>query len=63
MFKTILIIVIGITLSISLPFAVIWSLNILFPILEIEYTIQNGFAIFVLTVFYIFIRNIKWEKE
>lgn len=63
MFKLFLIYLIGIALSISLPFAVIWSLNTLFPILEIEYTTQNGFAIFVLTIFYIFIRNIKWEKE
>lgn len=63
MFKLFLIYLIGVTLLISSPFAVIWSLNILFPILEIEYTIQNGFAILVLTVFYIFIRNIKWENE
>lgn len=43
------------------PFLTIWALNVLFPVLNIAYSIETWFAILILGAF--FRANVKVKKE
>lgn len=44
-----------------LPFLIIWSLNALFPVLAIPYTLKTWFAVIVLGGFFSVTKNRKTE--
>lgn len=48
MFKVVLLILLVIAIVIGGPIATIWSLNTLFPVLAIPYTVETWFAAFIL---------------
>ena len=45
----IFVVLLVVALFILIPFAVVWSLNILFPILAIPYTFETWLAVIVLS--------------
>jgi hypothetical protein len=51
MIKILLAVVLIIALLVLGPFAVLWSLNTLFPVLALTYTLENWCAIIVLGAF------------
>lgn len=58
--KELAIVVLLLVLAFALPLLTLWALNTLFPVLALEYSIGNYFAIMVLGIF---IRGIKGVKN
>lgn len=50
-FNVALLLVLAAVIIIFGPFAVIWSLNTLFPVLAIEYTFDTWLAVFLINLF------------
>ena len=57
--KTVLLAVFVIAVVLTMPLAVIWSLNTLFPGLAIPYTWSTYFATFLLQTPFVYTRNSK----